>query len=129
MGIVPGWAAATHLVGKVGYHKALDLLLSSKFIHSDYAKSIGLINTILDSRDNDPQPLQDEVLTQRTVEIIDDQLGHLPVEVIHGLKNVTLNAQHMSYTESVANERNVFKSLWGAAANMKSLNQNIKHKT
>lgn len=128
MGIVPGWAAATHLVGKVGYHRALSILLSSKFINSNDALSMGLIDTLLDTKDNDPLPLPDDVLQRRTVDVIEEQLGHLPVQVVHGLKNVALKASRLSYDNSVRNERDTFKSLWGEEANLIALNRSIKHK-
>ena len=127
MGIVPGWAAATHLVYKVGYHRALNILLSGAAVNSDYASSIGLIDYIIEMSHNDLSPIPDEILLEKGVELIDGQIGKLTIDVVKAMKNVTFNASRLPYADSLANEIQVFKSLWGAPANQKALLDNLKH--
>lgn len=128
MGIVPGFGAATHLTRKLGYHKALSVLLSPAALNSDYAKRLGLVDHIIPNDKDCKLPFSDDGLLEKAVEFIGKQVGHLPVEVVHGLKSVVMEASRLDYTDSVSHERQIFKSLWGAEANLRSLNQNLKHK-
>lgn len=127
MGIVSAWAGNTHLVNKVGYHRALDILLSARSMNSDYAKSIALIDSLIALPSNQTSTLTDESLLEKAVEIIEAQLGHLSVEVIRGIKSALLNATRLSYADAMLHERDVFVSLWGKPANLAAFDANVKH--
>ncbi|KAF6017357.1 ECHDC1 [Bugula neritina] len=124
MGIVPGLAGAVHLVEKVGYHKALDILLMEKGMDANTALSKGLVDYLLPP----PGELSDDILLDLSLEVIEARLKGLAPQVIRGLKSVAINSHRLSYSEAVTHERNVFKSLWGAESNLQAFRSNIKHK-
>jgi len=124
MGIVPGLAGAVHLVEKVGYHKALDILLMEKGMDANTALPKGLVDYLLPP----PGELSDDILLDLSLEVIEARLKGLAPQVIRGLKSVAINSHRLSYSEAVTHERNVFKSLWGAESNLQAFRSNIKHK-
>ncbi|XP_067944062.1 ethylmalonyl-CoA decarboxylase-like [Watersipora subatra] len=127
MGIVPGWGGATHLVNKVGYHRALQILLSADRVSSGRAHSIGLVDHLLNLPQNCDASLSDDKLLEKSLDIIDNQFAQLPVEVVRAAKSVAINASQLAYSDSISHERYIFKSLWGGPANLEALESNLKH--
>mgnify|MGYP001794860840 FL=1 len=179
MGVVPGWAGATHLVHKVGRSKALDLLLSGRRVNAKQALQLGLIDDIISSNErttpnsnneitpnidkekatlnsnnekpapnnntgrttptpyekttptgNEKKttPIGDAELLEAGVDYIQRRLGHLPPQVIHAMKSAVVGANSLSYDASVGNERNNFKQLWGAEANLLALRRAVRQR-
>lgn len=125
MGIVPGFGAVTHLHRKIGYKSTLDLLLACKPVSALYAKSINLVDEILE--DNTDQ--SDELALELAIQFVASKVGSLPVNVVRGIKGVCNGADSLSYRESIENENKQFKSLWGGEDNLKALQSNLKHRT
>jgi len=132
MGIVPGFGGATHLVQKVGPQAALDLLLTSRLFDAQSALDIGLITDILPSTNENQSSSDmteaDDWALQHAMKLLESKIGHLPAQVVHGLKSVVIGTCHLDYDESIRHERGHFKNLWGGEANKAALFGDIRHK-
>ena len=117
MGVITGWGGGTRLVKLIGFKNALELLSSCKKINHLEGKNLGLVDHVVesDSRVEDTQ----EWLSKRI---------NYDSSVVQAIKKTVISARDNSLDESLTNERSYFSPLWGGPANIKALQQNIKHK-
>lgn len=118
MGVVTGWGGGTRLVHIVGRTVALELLVSGKKLNCDEALRIGFSNGTVAAGDA-MLPECQTWLTERT---------RGATEVVRGMKQIVAQADVLPFGESMINEQQIFSGLWGRPAQMKALEQNIKHK-
>ncbi|XP_043539771.1 ethylmalonyl-CoA decarboxylase [Chiloscyllium plagiosum] len=119
MGLVPGWGGATRLIKLIGYRNALKLLSSAQHVNPATGLKIGLVDEILSSTDEDS-------CLEEAENWLNQYTGGSS-QVIRAIKNVVVSGRELSQEESLKNEKSIFGTLWGSHANLKALDQNIKH--
>ncbi|XP_062926705.1 ethylmalonyl-CoA decarboxylase [Mobula hypostoma] len=120
MGLVPGWGGATRLIKLIGYRNALKLLSSAQHVDPETAQSIGLVDEILESPDEENSLKEAHSWLNEYVK------GSS--QVVRAIKNVVASGRELSQEESLRNEKIIFGTLWGSPVNLKALAQGIKHK-
>ncbi|XP_076805928.1 ethylmalonyl-CoA decarboxylase-like [Clavelina lepadiformis] len=147
MGLTPGWGGVTRLVRLIGRDKALHLLSASNKISAQDALHLGLVDKLvqltqrdlfreiraraeLASKDlNHEKPLQQLYSPDITVHIAIDwlqtkfDLDNTDPKVLQAIKASVTCCSNLSLLESLKNERNIFKSVWGGEANLKALDE------
>lgn len=118
MGLVTGWGGGTRLVRLLGRTRALEVLVGEKALGADAAIQTGLANGIVQSSDS---ALQEALLwlQQRT---------RGDVAVVRATKHIVSQAALLPLDEALNEERQIFAGLWGGAAQLKALEQNLKHR-
>uniref|UniRef100_A0A8C6KTV7 Ethylmalonyl-CoA decarboxylase n=1 Tax=Nothobranchius furzeri TaxID=105023 RepID=A0A8C6KTV7_NOTFU len=124
MGLVPGWGGAARLVHLVGSQNALKLLGGAVKVDSELGLHMGLADGVLE--DHQGAGGADTVLQQA-----EDWLSRYtrgPAPVIQAVKKVVLSGRELPLSEALRTEKNVFGTVWGAAANLEALASKSKHR-
>lgn len=121
MGISPGWGCGARLVQLVGPTLALELLASGRVLNCSEALGMGLVSGVVrgDYIDTEP-PEQARIWLQ--------QLTKAEPAAIQAAKRVVTNALYSHNSEEMlANEKDVFTSVWGGPIHLNAISNNIKH--
>lgn len=121
MGITTGWSGGTRLVRLLGRMKALDLLLTGRQLEAMEAKSLGLVDDILPTLENQ------RTLIGCCISWIDKRING-PIEPLQAIKRMVHLADVESLSEALASELRLLKSVWGQEAHRNALEANIKHR-
>jgi ethylmalonyl-CoA/methylmalonyl-CoA decarboxylase len=114
MGVTPGWGGGSRLTELLGPAKALKLLCGSAPITTENGTQIGFIDYT--AKEKCAEQVAKEMLEGFLVNT------HGSINTLRGFKNVILNAQQQRHDASLlAQERDIFTSLWGAKDNLKAL--------
>ena len=140
MGLIPGWGGVTRLVQMIGAEKALMLLASAQNVEAHRALNIGLVNhlVLLSQRD-----IFHEIHIRAHPELDTEHRSYAPdcavhnaidwlqrnfdldnthTDVLRAIKSsVTQCSSFMFSNSSLKREKDIFKTLWGAEANLNAL--------
>lgn len=100
LGLIPGYGGTQRLTGLVGRAKALEMILSGKFIGAEEAQSIGLVNQVAES------DLLDECGT-----MMKSIIKQAPIAI----KNAILAVKHAGTETGYTHEANLFGELFATA--------------
>lgn len=116
MGITTAWGGATALSQKLGKHKTLDLLLTSRIMNAQECLDSGFADFIVNS----------ENALQEAVEWFKTRLIH-DVQIIRAFKQVTNYLEPASREQMVKDEIMQMSKFWGGPLNRAILAKKIKH--
>ncbi|KAL3289673.1 hypothetical protein HHI36_023078 [Cryptolaemus montrouzieri] len=116
MGIVTAWGGGTKLIEKMGYHKALDLFLTSKLLSAEECVKLGIAEKVVSSSNC----LGDTFLWLK------EYLFH-HYSVIRSFKQIANTSRKGNINDTLQCERQLTSVLWGGEENKKMLSKNIKH--
>ncbi len=101
LGVTTGWGGTYRLVKKVGYSKALRLLLSAEKVDAKKAKDIGLVDEIYDK----------DIVVQKAFEFAHD-LNDENLSLIKYIKKLTKESVNLDRDRALALERELFSNSW-----------------
>eukprot|EP00977_Amphora_coffeiformis_P023831 scaffold14482_cov157-Amphora_coffeaeformis.AAC.6 len=111
MGVSPGWGGATRLVRLVGRGRALELLGTASACTARTCQEIGLVTQTL------PVEEMDQWLVTKLEGFV-----HAHPQVLHAAKQVVAGCEDLpTFEEAIANEHDVFLTLWDGEANRAAL--------
>jgi enoyl-CoA hydratase len=116
-GLPPGWNGMFRLVNKIGYQRALHILLNAKILNGKEAKSLGIIAELFDDEAG-----------------ISHQIEHFKTIPLAVLKRIKENAaliknKDYSSTELKKLELQNFAKAWGAKEHHEAVEQFFKSRT
>ena len=100
LGLIPGYGGTQRLTDLVGRAKALELILSGKFISAKEAHQIGLVNTVVE-----------EKLLDACIEMMKSMIKQAPIAI----KNAILAVKHAGTETGYTHEANLFGELFATA--------------
>lgn len=104
------------MVEKIGQHKALDLLLTSKILSAEECVSIGLAEHIVHA----------ENALEEIEEWLKTRIQHHHT-VTRGIKKIVCDVANQNLQESFDYEKSIFIPFWGSKTNKEALSKRIKH--
>ncbi|KAI8803861.1 ClpP/crotonase-like domain-containing protein [Cladochytrium replicatum] len=125
MGVVPGWGGATRLKNLVGHREALRLLTTALKLKPAECVRMGIMSTVADGRS-----AVDEAVALAREMTHDDEGGALDPRVVRAMKRAVVGGKEVWEAEEtrMGHEREVFKGVWGAEANLKAVSHRKKHR-
>ena len=140
MGLIPGWGGVTRLVQLLGRQKALTLLASAQKVESHKAEQIGLADHVilLSQKDlfheihvrthpeieHQHNAFTPNCTVHNAVKWLEDmfKLSSTDASVLQAIKKCVANCcESSSVDASFRKEKDIFRSLWGADANLAAL--------
>jgi len=103
LGIIPGYGGTQRLAREVGHSRALEIMLTTRTVHSEEALQIGLINRIAPA----------EGLLQEAVQLAHEISALAPLAINACLQAVTKGTQ-LPLDEGLALEADLFASLFAS---------------
>ncbi|KAG8510874.1 Ethylmalonyl-CoA decarboxylase [Galemys pyrenaicus] len=120
MGIIPTWGGATRLVEIIGSKQALKVLSGTLKLDSKKALSIGMIEEVLQSSD------ENESLEEAQEWLKPFVTG--PPEVVRAFKKSVSSAKELCFEEALQNEKEILGTLWAGPANLEAIARKAKFK-
>ena len=118
MGIVTGWGGGYRLAQIVGHMTALDLLSTCKIMTWEEAIDCRLANGVIESEENAVKEAENW-LAKRVI---------APTATVQAVKKIVTNSWNPDMDSALAEERNIFASVWGGTAHREAMAKGIKHK-
>lgn len=103
LGLFPGAGGTQRLVRKIGYHKAMEFILTGEIIPQEYLKSAGIVNHIV----------KHEELIPKSIEIA-EKISKFGLVAIVAAKKAMQIAQDTGLTNGVAIEKMLFDSIFSS---------------
>ncbi len=115
--VTTGWGGGVRLWEKIGYPRALELLLTGRAVDAEEALRVGLVNHVV----------EDGSVLDTCVEMA-KQIATLERSVALGIKTVVASAATLSRDDAMLQERLVFGQLWGDELHEKRVEDFIARK-
>jgi enoyl-CoA hydratase len=109
-GLIPGWGGAARLLARVGYARALDVLVSGQVYTAAEALALGLCERVAPPGGALPAALGWAA-----------RVAHLPADAVHAAKAVLRAGAAGAAETAAALERDRFAALWAGPAHAASL--------